>query len=100
MSKKDYSRIEDILNNPARKSKLKNFIDEAVRCKQSIADKNEDMKILATEAAEQVNVDPKLFRQLVTLYFKNSFAEKQAEISALESAIEMLVVQTTDNDAD
>lgn len=92
MAKHNYRPIEAILGNPSDKVKLKNFIDEAVRCKIKISDENESIKGLATEAAEKIEIEPKLFKQLVNLYFKNNFAEKQAEISALDSAIEMLVM--------
>ena len=94
---REFSRIEDILNNSANKSKMKNFIDEAVRCKQAIADKNEDIKAIAHEASEQINIDPKLFKQLVNITFKNNFTEKQAEINALDSAIEMLFTTSDAN---
>lgn len=95
---REYSRIEDILNNTANRTKMKNFIDEAVRCKQAISDKNEDIKAIAHEAAEQINIDPKLFKQLVGITFKNNFTEKQAEISALDSAIELLFATQSDQD--
>lgn len=92
MAKGDFSPIEKILSNPANKSKLKNYIDEAVICKQKIADENESIKNMAKEISEKISIDPKLFKQLVNMYFKNNFAEKQAEISSLDSAIELLLI--------
>lgn len=89
---KEYRDIESILNNSSDKAKLKNSIDEAILIKKAIKTKNEDFKVIADDAAEKVGIDPKLFKQLVSLYLKNNFAEKQAELSALESAIEMLVM--------
>ena len=82
--------IEDILNNPSDKSKLQNFLDEGVRCKTRVADENEAIKDLRETAKEDLGLDPKLFNQLVQIGFKNNYLEKQHEMSALDSAIEIL----------
>lgn len=92
MAKGNSRRIEDILNNPADKAKLKSFIDEAVDSNIRLSAEKDHMKSIVAEAKEKIEIEPKLFRALVNLYAKNSFAEKQAEIEALDTAIEMLVM--------
>lgn len=90
MSQKSYRNIEDVIANPADKHKLQNFIDEAVRVKLRIADENESFKGIKDEAVEQLEVNPKLFNQLVKISLNNSYSETRAEISALDSAIDLL----------
>lgn len=88
--KQQFVSIESILANSSDKSKLITFLDEAVRCKLRMADENEAIKGLREEAAEKLGLEPKLFNQLVKVSFNNSYSETRAEISALESAIEIL----------
>ena len=90
--KKEVVDIVSILNNPASKAKLQNSIDEAVRCKQRQVDEAESIKAIREESAEQIGIEPKVFNSLVTLFFKNNFAEKQAEIESLDNAISMLMM--------
>lgn len=88
--KKQIVSIEAILANPSDKSKLVTFLEEAVRCKLRIADEMEAIKGLREEAGEKLGLESKLFNQLVKVSFNNSYSETRAEISALESAIEIL----------
>jgi hypothetical protein len=88
--KKEYVSIESILNNPSDKSKLIAFLDEAVIHKKKIEMENEGITDLRNDAVEAMGLSPKLFNQLLRVTFKNSYTETKAEISALESAIEML----------
>lgn len=90
MAKHDIVSVEAILANSSDRSKLQNFLDEAVRCKMRMADENESIKVLREEAAEKLGLEPKLFNQLVKVAFNSSYSETRAEISALESAIEIL----------
>lgn len=82
--------IVSILNNLDARNKLTNFIDEALIYKRSIDDKNREIKTIRESATEKVGIEPKMFNQLLGLYHKGNFGEKQEEISQLESAIEML----------
>lgn len=91
MAKPEIRDIVTILNNPADKKKLQNFIDEAVRCRIKIKDQNESIKNLKAEALLQIGADPKIFGQLVRLFDNNSFAEKRHEIETLEAAIDILI---------
>lgn len=91
-SKKEARRIEDILNNSSDRSKLQNFIDEAVRCKVKIADEQESIKGLRETAMEEIGIEGKMFNQLTSLFFNNNFSEKQAELEKLENAIELLMM--------
>jgi hypothetical protein len=88
--KVEHRQIEDIMANSVDKKKLLSFIDEAVRVKRRIADENESFKAIKEEAEEQIGCNPKLFQQLVKISVDNSYIETKTNISALESAIEML----------
>jgi CBS-domain-containing membrane protein len=79
------------MNNLSDRKKLTNFIDEAVIQRTKIKTTKEDLKAIVDEAKEQLDIEPKLFNALVSITEKNSFAEKQAEISNLETAIELLI---------
>ncbi len=93
--KQDPRRIEDILNNSSDRAKLQNFIDEAVRCKVKIADEQESIKGIRDVAVEQIGIEGKMFNQLCALFFNNNFSEKQAELEKLETAIQMLMMNST-----
>lgn len=92
---KQFADVSDILRNPAQRSKLQNYIDEVVRCKQKILDENESIKGLRESAVEELNIQPKMFNSLVSLFFNNNFEQKREELEQLESAINALM-QTTD----
>lgn len=94
---KNFRRIEDIMNNSADRSKLTNSIDEAVRLKQQIKDRNDDMKVIVDDIHEKVEIDPKIFKALVNISFKNNAAEKQRDLNSLETAIECLFTINDDN---
>lgn len=91
--KQEPVNIVNILNNPVDKSKLLGFLDEACRCKLLIKDHNESIKCMKEEALEQIGLDPKMFNSLLKITYDNNAAEKQSEISDLESAIEILFGQ-------
>lgn len=82
--------IEDILNNPSDRSKLENFIQEAVDSKTRIASENELIKDIKEDAKEKIGLDPSLFNDLVRISFKHDHLKTQEKISALDSAIEIL----------
>ena len=88
--KKQYVSVEAILANQSDKSKLITFLEEAVRCKLRMASETEAISDLRSEAAEKLGLQPKLFNQLVKVSLNNSQTETKEEISALESAIEVL----------
>lgn len=96
-AKPEVRDIVSILNNPADKKKLTNFIDEALRCKQKVDDENESIKVLREEALDQIGIEGKMFNSLLRLYHTGKFAEKHEEVSQLEMAIEMLTGQHVDN---
>lgn len=90
MAKTPIVDIISILNNLDARAKLTNFIDEALILKRSIDDKQQDIKIIREEALEKIGIEGKMFNQILGLYHKGNFGEKQEELSQLESAIEML----------
>ena len=89
--RKSFTEISTILGNPQSRTKLQNYIDEAVRCKGRILDENESIKGLRDAAADELQLQPKMFNSLVTLYFNNNFEQKRSEIQELEFAIDVLL---------
>ena len=88
---KNFRDIQTVVQNPSDRSKLQNYIDEAVRCKQHILDHQESIKTLRDSAINELGIEPKIFSTLVTLFFNNNFDEKKAEIEKIESAIDALM---------
>ena len=82
--------IESILANPSDKAKLMGFLDEAVICKEKIADQQESIRAIRDEALQQVGLAPKLFNQLLAISYTKNPMEKQDEIHSLDAAIEIL----------
>jgi hypothetical protein len=99
MAKGNSRRIEDILNNPADKSKLDNSIDEYVRLLDSISDKKESMKVIVDDIREKIGIDPKMFKTLAGITQKNNAAEKLKEAENLETAIGAMFAIHEDGDA-
>ena len=88
--KPEIRRIEDIVNNPSDRAKLQNFLDEAVRCKIRMKDEQDSISAMREDALIQLGCAPKMFAALVNIEFNQNFSEKQAELDALDTAIELL----------
>ena len=89
-----YRNIHEVLQNPSEKTKLQNYIDEAVRCKGKIYDQQESIKTLRSSAVDELNIEPKMFMTLVSLFFNNNFDQKKEEIEKIELAIDALIGTT------
>lgn len=85
---KTFNDITTILASPSNRSKLQNYIDETVRCKQKILDENESIKGLRDAAVDELGIEPKMFNTLVSLFFNNNFDQKREEIEKIEAAID------------
>lgn len=96
---KQSADITTILKDPSQRGRLQNYIDEAVRCKIKIADEQESIKGLREAAIDDLNIEPKMFNTLVTLFFNNNFEQKKAEIEKIEAAINALgIIQPSISD--
>lgn len=92
---KRFRDVHEILQNPADRAKLQNYVDEAVRCKTKILDQQESIKTLKDSAVEAVGIEPKMFNTLVSLFFNNNFDQKKEEIEKIEMALEALMLNTS-----
>jgi hypothetical protein len=90
-NKKQFVEVTTVLADPGQRAKLQNYIDEVVRCKTKILDENESIKTLRDSAVEELNIEPKMFSALVSLYFNNNFEQKREELEKLEAAINALM---------
>ena len=88
--KKQFVEISTVLQSPELKSKLQGFVDEVLREKAAILDKQESIKVLRDRAVETLNIEPKMFNNIVGLYFNNNFDEKHEELEKLTQVIELL----------
>lgn len=89
--KKQFIEVTTLIKDPSQRSKLQNYIDEVIRCKTKILDEQESIKALRDAAVEELNIEPKMFTQLVSLFFNNNFEQKRAELERLEAAINALM---------
>lgn len=88
--KLEFSSIETILNNPVDLAKLKAYLDESVNCKERQKMEAEALKDIKEVAIETLNIDPKLFNQLVKVSYDRSYLELRESLSNLDTAIELL----------
>lgn len=89
--KKQFIEVTTVLANPSQRAKLQNYIDEVVRCKQKILDENESIRVLREAAVDELNIEPKMFSAIVSLFFNNNFEQKRDELEKLEAAINALM---------
>ena len=99
MAKGASRRIEDIMNNPADRTKLDNSIDEYVKILDQIKDRKESMKVIVDDIREKIEIDPKMFKTLAGITQKNNAAEKLKEAESLETAIGAMFAIHDDGDA-
>lgn len=92
---KNFRDVHEILQNPADRAKLQNYVDEAVICKTKILDQQESIKTLKDSAVEELGIEPKMFGTLVSLFFNNNFDQKKAEIEKIEMALDALMETTS-----
>ncbi len=85
--KKQFTEVTTIMNNSSQRAKLQNYIDEVIRCKTKILDENESIKTLRDAAVEELNIEPKMFSTLVSLFFNNNFDQELEKINQLEAVI-------------
>lgn len=88
--KKQFLEVSTILQNDEMRAKLQNFVDEVLREKSAILDKQESIKVLREQAVETLNIEPKMFNNIVSLYFNNNFEQKADELEKLTQVIELL----------
>ena len=89
--KKQYLSTTTILQDAGLRAKLQNYIDETLICKTAILDKQESIKTLRQTACDDLDMDPKMFSQLVSLYHNNNFDQKLADLEELEEVINTLL---------
>ena len=68
-----FRNITSIMKDPEARKRLNAFIDEAVKCKQEILAKNEQIKGLRKLAIDELKLNPKLFNAYVSAAFNNDY---------------------------
>lgn len=87
---KDWTDVTQILRNPSQRAKFQNFIDEAVNIKLQIQGKQEEIKTLRSSCSEDLNLDPKVFNDFVSLHYNNNFEQKKDEVNRWEEILHTL----------
>lgn len=86
-----FKDITDILKDPQLKAKLNNCVDEAVRQKQQIFEKQQTIKDLRDTARNDVGLNPKLFNYYVAMVFSNDYAARKDNVDQLSTLIETVM---------
>lgn len=88
---KSFDDINDVLRVPEKRARLQGFIDEAIRHKSQIHDHTSAIKDIREDAVANLNVSPKMFNTLVSVFFNNDFEQRHKEVQQLECALETLM---------
>lgn len=86
-----FRSIEDIMKDPAAKSKLNNLVDEAVKFKSKIHDHQESVKVLRDAARNDVMLNPKLFNYYVGAAFNNDYAARKDNLDQLTNLMDAVI---------
>lgn len=98
--KKSFVEIRTILQSPAMKSKLQNYIDEILRSKSKILDEQEHIRGIRDAAVDDLSIEPKMLNSLVGMFFNNNFDQKLEELNKLEEAIRLIQGNSLSHDSD
>lgn len=90
-NKKQFMEVTTILADSGTKAKLQNYIDEIILLKTKILDNNESIKTIREAAVDELNIDPKMLKVMVDLYFNNNFDQKLEEVERLELLLNTLM---------
>ncbi len=97
--KKSFVEIRTILQSPAMRSKLQNYIDEILRSKSKILDEQEHIRSIRDAAVDDLSIEPKMLNSLVGMFFNNNFDQKLEELNKLEEAIRLIQGGQITNDS-
>ncbi len=98
--KKSFVEIRTILQSPAMRSKLQNYIDEILRSKSKILDEQEHIRSIRDAAVDDLSIEPKMLNSLAAMFFNNNFDQKLEELNKLEEAIRLIQGGQITNDSD
>ena len=86
-----FASIQDILKDPAKKARLNNLVDEAVRCKQAIYTQQQTIKDLRDVARNDLMLNPKLFSYYVGAVFNNDYSARKDNLDQLSMLIDAVI---------
>jgi hypothetical protein len=88
---KKFASIEDIMKDPAKKTKLQNLVDEAVGCKTKIAFEQQNIKALRDAALEDLGLKPQLFNNFVAMTFNNDYVQRKEGLEQQLTLVELVM---------
>jgi chemotaxis methyl-accepting protein methylase len=97
VGKKQFAEISTILNNRTSRDKLQGFIDEVIISKTAVLDANNHIKSIREAAVDTLNIEPKMFNSLVSVFFNNNFDQKREELEKMEIALSLLMQTNSDD---
>lgn len=82
-----FRTIDSVMNDPISARRLSEYIDEAVGCKVEIAKQQQKIKDLAALVADELKLDPKMFRVYMAAAFNNDYAVR---LQGAQNTVDML----------
>lgn len=93
--KREMRSIEDIMRDPALRSKLNNMVDEAVNCKTKISMEQKNIKALRDAALEELGLKPQLFNNYVAMVFNNDYQLRKEGLEQQLMLVEIVLGETS-----
>lgn len=90
----EYVDVSSLMRDDVKRAKLQSYIDEVLVQRSKVLDAQLQIKAIRDTAVDELNVEPKMFTNLVGLFFNNNFEQKLDEINRLEQAINTLMQVT------
>ena len=88
---KKHRTIEEIMRDPASKTKLQHLVDEAVQSKTKIAHEQSIIKGLRDAALEDLGLKPQLFNNFVAMTFNNDYQVRKEGLEQQLTLVEIVM---------
>jgi len=93
-----FKSIQDIFKDENSKNRLLNYVDEAVRLKMQMQDKQAAIKDIREAAKEELRLNPKVFNYYVGAVMNDDYIERKESLDELSTLIELVLMTTPDQE--
>lgn len=83
--------ITSIMKDPAAKSKLSNYIDEAAALKLKIFTDQQTIKQIRDLAREELSLNPKLFNAYLGAVFNNDYVARRDDLQEVVTLLDRVI---------
>lgn len=84
--------IQEIMANPRMKALLSSFVDEAVKCKTSIATQQDILKGYRDNALDELGLKPAVFNAYVQMIFNNDYLQRRDKLTELLDLVDQVML--------